>query len=60
MDNAKCGDIVLVHCFSHWTFYKGRKLKADKFNFSSFLFLLVAITDIQQRDIRKKGNKLRD
>jgi hypothetical protein len=43
MGNAKCSGIAMFCGLSHEVFYRSQKLKASKFEFSSFLFHLIEV-----------------
>lgn len=56
MDNAKCGNIILVHAFSQWTFYKSTNLKLINLTSAFFFFFwfpLVEVLEIANRHPEK-------
>lgn len=57
MDNAECGDVILVQAFSHCTFYKRHQLKTDKFDFSFSVVLLVDVLEMANRyPVQRQAN----
>lgn len=54
MDNAKHGNIILVHAFSHWVFYKSTDLKLINLTVTFLKSPLVEVLEIENRYQEKK------
>lgn len=58
MDNAKHGNIILVHAFSHWVFYKSTDLKLINLTVTFFKISFSRSVRDRKQISGKKGTQI--